>query len=204
MLRRAKASRFAGRTPKIAGTSLLLCLIFSFGCAPNMSRQPKYKPLSGSDFFGDGGMARPAVDGTVARGHQRTDKRFFTGKVNGVLLVSMPLTVTREVLERGRQRYDIFCSPCHGRVGDGTGMVVQRGLRRPPSYHIDRLRVAPDGHFFDAMTNGFGAMPSYASRIEPRDRWAITAYIRALQLSQATKVQDVPAAERAKLIEAAR
>jgi cytochrome c553 len=172
------------------------------GCAPNMFRQPKYKPLAKSDFFADGSAARAPVEGTVARGRLRTDERFFTGKVNGVLVATLPLTVTRGVLERGKERYEIFCSPCHGRVGDGTGMVVQRGLRRPPSYHIDRLREAPDGHFFDVITNGFGAMPSYASRIGAGDRWAITAYIRALQLSQAAKIQDVPPAERPKLLEA--
>jgi mono/diheme cytochrome c family protein len=192
------------KRPLTLSISVVSLALLAGGCAPNMSRQPKYRPLAGSDFFPDGSMARPPVEGTVARGHQRTDERFFTGKVNGVLLSRLPLAVTRQVLERGKQRYDIFCSPCHGRVGDGTGMVVQRGLRRPPSYHIDRLREAPDGHFFDAMTNGFGAMPSYASRIEPADRWAITAYIRALQLSQAAKIQDIPAPERAKLLEAAK
>jgi mono/diheme cytochrome c family protein len=179
----------------------ILGLVFlTGGCAPNMSRQPKYKPLAGSDFFADGSTARPPVEGTVARGRMRADERFFTGKINGVLVSRLPLTVTRSVLERGRERYDIFCSPCHGRIGDGSGMVAQRGLRQPPSYHIDRLREAPDGHFFDVMTNGFGAMPSYASRIAVEDRWAITAYVRALQLSQAAKIQDVPPAERPKLL----
>lgn len=174
------------------------------GCAPNMSRQPKYKSLAKSDFFVDGSSARPPVEGTVARGRLRTDERFFTGKTNGVLIPRLPLIVTRSVLARGRERFNIFCSPCHGRVGDGSGMVAQRGLRHPPSYHIDRLREAPDGHFFDVMTNGFGAMPSYASRVDASDRWAITAYIRALQLSQAAKIQDVPPAERAKLVGAAK
>jgi hypothetical protein len=169
-----------------------------------MSQQPKYKSLAESDFFVDGSAARLPVEGTIARGYLRLDTSFFAGKVNGVLIRDLPLKVTRQVLERGKGRYGIFCTPCHGSIGDGSGMVVQRGLRRPPSYHIDRLREAPDGHFFDVITSGFGAMPSYASRIPVEDRWAITAYVRALQLSQAAKISDVPPEERPKLLEATR
>jgi mono/diheme cytochrome c family protein len=172
------------------------------GCAPNMFKQPKNKSLTESDFFADGRAARLPVEGTVARGMLRTDERLYTGKVNGLFVGNVPLPLTRELLTRGRERFDIFCSPCHGRLGDGSGMIVQRGLRRPPSYHIDRLREIPDGYFFDAITNGFGAMPSYASRVGVQDRWAITAYIRALQLSQASRLEDVPPAERPKLLEA--
>ena len=189
-------------------TALLISLatiaLFAGACAPNMFKQPKNKPLSGSDFFADGRSARAPVEGTVARGGLRRDERYYTGKTNGLFAGNQPLPVTREVLSRGRERFDIFCSPCHGRVGDGSGMVVQRGLRRPPSYHIDRLRDAPDGYFFDVITNGFGAMQSYASRISVRDRWAITAYIRVLQLSQAAKMADVPPAERKRLLETAK
>ncbi len=177
--------------------------LFAGACAPNMSKQPKNRPLSESDLFADGRSARIPVEDTVARGALRSDERYFTGKTNGLFAGNQPLAVTRELLLRGRERFDIFCSPCHGRVGDGSGMVVQRGLRRPPSYHIDRLKDAPDGYYFDVITNGFGAMPSYASRIPVRDRWAITAYIRILQLSQAAKIGDVPPAESKRLLEAA-
>jgi cytochrome c553 len=132
------------------------------------------------------------VPGTVARGQLRIDEGFYTGKVNGVELDAFPMPVTRDVLERGRERYNIYCTPCHDRLGEGRGMIVQRGFPPPPSYHIDRLRQAPVGHFYDVMTNGYGTMYSYASRISPEDRWAIAAYIRALQLSQQIKVADLP------------
>jgi hypothetical protein len=171
------------------------------GCAPNMYKQPKYTALSESDFFANGSAARPPLEGTVARGQLRLDSRYFTGKSNDLFIGNLPVPVTRELLAKGRERFDIFCSPCHGRLGDGDGMVVQRGLKRPPSYHIDRLREAPVGYFFDVITSGFGAMPSYASRIETADRWAITAYIRALQASQMAKIEDVPQSERVKLLE---
>ncbi len=164
-----------------------------------MHNQPKYKPLAPSAFFPDGKSARHPVAGTVARGELRLDDHFYRGRANGRFADSFPFPVTRAVLERGRQRYDIFCSPCHSRVGNGEGMVVQRGYRHPPSFHISRLREAPVGLFFDAMSNGFGAMPSYASRISPADRWAIIAYIRALQLSQSATLADVPAAQRREL-----
>jgi mono/diheme cytochrome c family protein len=181
-------------------TTLLLTLTVT-GCAPNMFRQPKYTALSESDFFADGSAARLPVEGTVARGQLRTDSRYYTGKANDLFIGNVPVPVTRQVLNRGRERFDIYCAPCHGRLGDGDGMVVKRGLKRPPSYHIDRLREAPDGYFFDVMSSGFGAMPSYASRIETADRWAITAYIRALQASQVAKIEDIPQTERAKLLE---
>jgi mono/diheme cytochrome c family protein len=187
----------AGVLPLALGLALM-----AGACAPNMSKQPRNKPLSESDFFTDGRSARMPVEGTVARGMLRADERLYTGKANGLFAGNLPLPVTGELLSRGRERFDIYCSPCHGRVGDGSGMIVQRGLRRPPSYHIDRLREVPDGYLFDVITNGFGAMPGYASRIGVQDRWAITAYIRALQLSHASKLEDVPAAERPKLLEA--
>jgi mono/diheme cytochrome c family protein len=172
------------------------------GCRQQMSEQPRYNPLAASDFFADGMSARPLVEGTVARGGLRLDERYYEGKAGAKLVAEFPLPVTRELLERGRERFNIFCTPCHGALGYGDGIVVQRGFRAPPSYHIDRLRTAPPGHFFDVVTNGFGAMASYASRVPVRDRWAIIAYIRALQLSQQATLTDVPAAERPKLLEA--
>ncbi len=176
-------------------------LLLATACRQDMHDQPKYKPLRGSDFFDDGRSARPFVEGTVARGHLHTDEHFYTGKVKGELVTTLPFPATKEVLERGHERYNIYCSPCHDRVGTGRGMIVQRGFRQPPSFHIDRLRQAPVGHFFDVMTNGFGTMYSYADRIPPKDRWAIVAYIRALQLSQNATLDDVPAEERRKLLE---
>ena len=166
------------------------------------------KPYRGTSFFGDGLSSRPPVEGTVARGYLRTDTEFFTGKKNKALSGSpapatttstqaatgqnaypddvdvFPIPVTKEVVDRGRQRYDIFCTVCHGKTGYGDGMIVRRGFRKAASFHEDRLRNAPVGHFFDAMTNGWGAMPSYAPQIAVQDRWAIIAYIRALQASQ--------------------
>jgi mono/diheme cytochrome c family protein len=128
-----------------------------------------------------------------------SDTHFYTGKVDGNLVETLPFPVTRTLLERGHERYEIYCAPCHDRVGSGQGMVVRRGFRRPPSLHIDRLREAPIGHFFDVISNGFGAMPDYAAQIPPRDRWAIAAYIRALQLSQHATLADVPAELREQL-----
>jgi mono/diheme cytochrome c family protein len=174
--------------------------LLSAACSPNMREQPRYKPLAYSGFFADARAARQPVDGTVARGQLRQDAQFYTGKVNGAPVQKTPVPVTAELLKRGQERYDIYCSPCHGRVGDGQGMVVQRGFQPPPSYHVERLVESPDGHFFDVITNGFGVMASYASRVAPADRWAITAYIRALQLSQAATMSDVPAGERDKLM----
>jgi mono/diheme cytochrome c family protein len=182
------------------GCALVPLLIVLAGCGPDMRQQPSYKPLAYSELFEDGRAARPAVPGTVARGDLRLDAAFFTGKVEGAPVPRIPFAVNLQNLQRGRERYDIYCSPCHGRVGDGTGMVVQRGFVQPPSLHVERLREAPDGHFFDVMTNGFGVMASYASRVSPADRWAITAYIRALQFSQSAGIDDVPAEEREKLL----
>jgi len=164
-----------------------------------MHIQPRYDSLDPSTFFDDGRSARPAVPGTVARGNLRVDAHLYTGKVDGVVVNTFPFPITRQVLERGRERYNIYCSPCHDYVGTGRGMIVRRGFQPPPSYHNDRLRTAPVGHFFDVITNGFGAMRSYADRVSPQDRWAIIAYIRALQLSQNAALADVPEKERAQL-----
>jgi mono/diheme cytochrome c family protein len=164
-----------------------------------MHDQPKYIPLRQSTFFPDQRSARPPVAGTVARGQLYEDALLYTGKVNGAEATIFPFPIDERLLRRGRERHDIYCSPCHARTGEGDGLVVRRGYRRPPSYHEDRLRNVPVGHFFDVMTNGFGAMPDYAAQIKAEDRWAITAYIRALQLSAHATLSDVPPGEREKL-----
>jgi mono/diheme cytochrome c family protein len=169
------------------------------GCRRDMQDQPKYTPLRASSFFPDDRSARPLVEGTVARGHLGDDTLLETGKIGNDDATVFPFAVDARVLARGRERYDIYCSPCHGRTGAGNGMVVQRGFRHPPSYHDERLRNAPVGHFVDVMTNGFGAMADYRQQVEPRDRWAIAAYIRALQLSEHATIADVPENERGRL-----
>ena len=176
------------------GVALLLVLALG-GCREDMQDQPRLKPLARSDFYADGRSERPLVANTIARGQLRADKYFYSGMINGQPGNVMPFPVTAEVLSRGQERFNIYCSPCHSKLGDGNGMIVQRGYRRPPSFHIDRLRQAPLGHFYDVMTNGFGAMPSYAPQIPPRDRWAIISYIRALQLSQNATMGEVPSGE---------
>lgn len=191
-----RAEPIRGRWWLIAGAPLLL---LASGCRQDMHDQPKYKPLAESSFFEDQRASRPLPPGTVARGQLREDTRFYTGKEGDDPIATFPMPVTREVLERGRQRFNIYCSPCHDRLGTGLGMVVLRGMRRPPSYHIERLRAAPVGYFYDVITNGFGAMQDYSAQVEPRDRWAIVAYIRVLQRSQNATLADVPADERAKL-----
>jgi len=164
-----------------------------------MHDQPKYPPLRASAFFGDDRSARPLVAGTVARGHLRQDSLLETGRIGNTDADVFPFTVDAPMLARGRERFNIYCSPCHGRTGGGDGMIVRRGFRHPPSYHDERLRNAPVGHFVDVMTNGFGAMADYRQQVEPRDRWAIAAYIRALQLSEHATMADVPDSERGRL-----
>lgn len=186
---------FRGKRAAVLAAMLLVLA----GCRQKMANQPRYDPLETSDFFADGMAARPRVPGTVARGEMSNDPFFDTGKINGVVADGFPFAMTAEVINRGHERYDIYCSECHGRVGDGDGMIPARGFRRPPSFHTATLRAATTGHFFDVMTNGFGAMPPYGTMIPPRDRWAIAAYIRALQLSQNATVADVPPGDRAKL-----
>lgn len=181
------------------GVSLLAIALWGTGCRRDMFNQPKSKPLGVNDFFPDGAASRPVPPHTVARGHLNEDEAFYTGMVGTNLVTEFPFPITRAVLERGRERFDIYCAVCHGRTGEGNGMIVQRGFPAPPSYHIDRLRNAPVGHFYDVMTRGYGVMYSYASRVEPKDRWAIAAYIRALQLSRHASLDDVPPAERAQL-----
>jgi mono/diheme cytochrome c family protein len=150
-----------------------------------MHNQPKYRPLRPSTLFADGSSARPLVEGTVPRGTLREDEAFFTGKASGATVKELPFPMTAQDLDRGQERFNIFCTPCHDATGSGRGMVVQRGYRPPPSLHDPRLRAADPGYFFDVISNGFGAMPDYKTQIDPRDRWRIVAYVRALQLSQA-------------------
>jgi mono/diheme cytochrome c family protein len=176
-----------------AACAVMFFMALTSACRLDMHVQPRQNPLSYSDFYSDHRSARPPVEGTVARGELNADFYFYTGKIGNNPGDAMPFPVTKEVLERGRERYDIYCAPCHSRVGDGNGFVPSRGFaRRPPSYHIPRLQKAPLGYFFDVMTNGFGIMPDYASQITPQDRWNIVAYIRALQLSQNATTADVP------------
>ena len=177
----------------------VLLVVAGSACRQDMHDQPKYVPLRQSTFFNDARSARPVVEGTVARGQLHDDELMYTGKVNGVDAAMFPMRIDAAVMARGQQRFNIYCSPCHGRTGQGDGMVVRRGYRRPPSLHQDRLRDAPVGHFFDVMTNGFGAMPDYAAQIKVEDRWAIVAYIRALQLSEHATLADVPAVDRSRI-----
>jgi mono/diheme cytochrome c family protein len=158
-----------------------------------MYDQPRYEPLESSDFFNDGRASRPLVDGVVQYGAEAPTTPRDTGRAGGALVAELPVELNEALLRRGRTRFDVFCSNCHGRLGDGNGMIVERGYRRPPTFHSDRLRGVPIGHYFDVMTNGFGAMPSYALQTSVDDRWAIAAYVRALQLSQYAASDDLPA-----------
>jgi mono/diheme cytochrome c family protein len=185
------------------GSAVLVCGIFVcallLGCRQDMHVQPKYVPEDPSTFFADGRSERQPVEGTVARGELRTDELLYTGRVNGVVADLFPFPITAADLARGRERYNIYCSPCHDYTGSGNGMIVQRGFPSPPSFHLDRLRQAPAGHFFEVITNGVGLMYSYAARVAPEDRWRIAAYIRALQLSQRGAITDVPAVQAGEL-----
>jgi mono/diheme cytochrome c family protein len=187
---------FRSRVSRGRSVSVVLVFAVLAGCQQKMADQPRYEPLSRSTFFNDGRAARPLVEGTVARGQLGSDAQLYTGKEGGKWVDTFPFPVTLAVLSRGQQRFNIFCAPCHDRVGTGQGTIVRRGYRAPPSFHIDRLRQAPAGYFFDAMTNGFGVMPDYAQQVHPEDRWAIVAYIRALQLSQHATLADVPEDQR--------
>jgi mono/diheme cytochrome c family protein len=178
------------------GAVLFLLAAAVTACRQDMHDQPKDKPFRESTFFDDKRSARPFVSGTVARGALREDEVFFTGKVGRDFVTEIPVKVTAELLERGKTEFQVFCSPCHGRTGRGDGMVVQRGFKKPPSYHTDQLRQMPVGYFYDVITNGFGAMSDYAAQVPPEDRWAIAAYVRTLQYSQYAPVADVPAERR--------
>jgi hypothetical protein len=164
-----------------------------------MHNQPKYRGLRPSTFFADGSSARPLVEGTIARGTLEDDDAFYTGKVDSAMVKEFPFPIDEKVLDRGQERYNIYCSPCHDRTGSGNGIVVQRGFKQPPSYHIERLRQADVGYFFDVITNGFGAMPDYRAQVAPRDRWAIIAYIRALQYARHAPAVDIPGGDPTKI-----
>jgi len=208
--RQSLSARCSGRAAKLS-LLLFGCLFMGTGCRMDMQDQPKMKPYRSSTFFSDGLSTRPRVEGTVPRGFLMTDSEYFTGKKLGRSIANpgsspaptattaggsmptgaaaypddvevFPIPVTKELVHRGKERYEIFCSACHGFTGNGDGMIVRRGFRRAAAFNDDRLRQAPVGHFFDAITNGWGAMPSYAAQVPVQDRWAIIAYIRALQL----------------------
>jgi mono/diheme cytochrome c family protein len=192
----------ASMAPVSIVCTLCIAVACAGGCHTDMQDQPRYEALEASTFFSDGMSSRQPVEGTIARGQLHEDEAFYTGHDADKLAAKVPISVDRALLERGHQRFDIYCSMCHGFAGEGDGVIVQRGLRRPPSFHSERLRNAPAGHFFDVMTHGFGAMPRYAVQIEPHDRWAIVAYLRVLQLSQNARLEDVPEEQRSKLEEA--
>ncbi len=193
----ARPARSLARGVTVACLGAVALLLF--GCRMDMHIQPKYLPYEPTDFFADGRSERQPVPGTVARGQLRLDELMFTGRENGVVVDKFPFPITKADLDRGRERYNVYCTPCHDYTGTGRGMIVQRGFPQPPSYHIQRLRDAPAGHFYEVMTNGFGAMYSYAARVEPADRWRIAAYIRVLQLARNAKIDDVPETDRARL-----
>lgn len=187
-----------------AACRMLLCVTLALFCAggcyqQKMADQPRFEPLEASVFFDDGQASRHLVPGTVARGHLDLDEHFTRGKVNGQPVEEFPMPVTRDLLNRGRERMEIFCSPCHDHLGTGEGMVVRRGFPHPPSWHSDHMREMAVGEFFQVITHGFGRMPAYGTRLSPEDRWAIVAYLRALQLSQYAPISELPAEDAAKV-----
>jgi len=189
----------ANRPRYAIAAQVILLVVALCGCRQEMYDQPKYKPLGESRFFADRRASRALPEGTVPRGWLRSDQKLYEGKEGHDLTATLPVPLTPELLAHGRERFNIYCSPCHDRTGGGHGMVVRRGYQPPPSFHIDRLREAPVGHFFDVMTNGLGAMPDYASQVPVSDRWAIAAYVKALQLSQHAPLSDVPGDRREEL-----
>jgi mono/diheme cytochrome c family protein len=170
-------------------------------CRQDMHDAPRYDALEKSDFFTDRRTSRELIEGTVARGQLRADDAYYTGKVDGTPLAALPagITLDKALVERGQSRFNIYCAPCHSQTGEGDGMVVRRGYKQPPSLHDPRLRAQPLGYFYDVITRGFGQMPDYAAQIQPKDRWAVAVYLKALQLSQHATVEDVPAEERGNL-----
>lgn len=196
----------------LRGAAAAICLIMTLGCQQQMAEQPRFWPLEESKFFADGRSSRPLEPGTVARGQLEDDPHLYTGRRSGAHGIAsyfdtFPFPITRADLRRGQERYGIFCALCHGTLGDGDGKIVQRGFTRPPSFHTDlarglkgqRLKEAPHGYYFEVITNGHGAMASYAAQVPAQDRWRIIAYIRALQLSQDAPLEAVPEAERQQL-----
>ena len=187
--------------PDRSAAVLAAAILLISGCDQAMSDQPKRKPFQESSFFADGRSSRVPVAGKIPQGGLRLDDHFHRGLSGGEFASQFPAAVTADTLRRGRERYDIFCSPCHDRTGSGRGMIVQRGYRPPPSFHLDRLRQAPPGYLFDVVTRGLGAMPGYSEQVRTADRWAIIAYLRALQLSRLGDVNDLPRARIGRQIE---
>ena len=183
----------------VRALSVLALAALAAACRQDMHDQPKAEPYEASTFFADGRAMRPSVPGTVARGRLEEDEHLHQGRVGGELARTFPFAITAADLQEGRRSFEVFCAPCHGRTGGGNGMIVERGMRPPPSFHVERLRDAPPGHFFDVITHGFGVMYDYSDRIPARDRWRIIAYVRALQRSQSASLADVPADRRAEL-----
>ena len=195
---RKQSARVKSMLPLLA----VLTALGETGCRQEMYDQPRANALSASDFVPDGAASQQLPPHSVARGELREDQVFYTGRVGETLVAVFPFEVTMPVLERGQQQFNIYCAVCHGRTGAGNGMIVQRGFPAPPSLHEQRLREAPPGHYYDVITNGFGVMYSYANRVQPADRWAITAYIRALQLSQHAALEQLPPAIRKEFTDA--
>ena len=188
---------------KLYKTGLILAALglalFLTSCTMDMKHQPHFEAYESTTFFENGSSVRPYIEDTVARGNARLDDALYTGMVDGAYVEEFPVAISKEDLQRGHERYDIYCAPCHGMIGDGDGMVVQRGFKAPPSLNQDRLREAAPGYFYYAIDQGFGAMPSYANRIPVQDRWLIIAYVRALQLSQHASVADLSQADQSKV-----
>jgi mono/diheme cytochrome c family protein len=192
--------RFGGTSASPLPVAVVLGLvILAAGCRQDMHDAPRIEPYEANAFFPDQRGSRTPPTGTVARGWLRADEALYTGKLNGQPVDAFPFAISHDDLKRGQERFNIYCSPCHGRMGDGNGMVVQRGLRQAASYHSDRLRQETVGYFFDVITNGFGAMQGYAEQVPVRDRWLIVAYVRALQYSQNANIDDVPTERRSEL-----
>jgi hypothetical protein len=189
--RRGKSAVMVAK--RVGAFGAMAAMLVLAGCRQDMHDQPKFIPQRGTTFFADGRSVRPQVIGTIARNQMHENEYFYTGMVAGKEGDGFPIALTPAVMQRGQERYNIYCTPCHSRVGNGDGMIVQRGYRPAGDFHTDRLRTAPLGHFFYVMSNGYGAMPDYAAQLTPEDRWAVVAYIRALQLSQDAKPGDVAA-----------
>jgi mono/diheme cytochrome c family protein len=189
---------------RLAWLAVAVAVAPALACVDDMADQPRYEPLTASSFFANGMSSRPLVEGTIARGQLPADAALQTGKsADGQFIAELPVTLDARLLARGQERFNIYCSVCHGRTGEGNGMIVQRGFRQPPTYHSDRLRGMPVGYFYDVIAQGFGAMPAYRKQVPLADRWAIVAYVRALQLSRHAPAAELSDTERAKLVEPA-
>ena len=202
MLERLSQARRGPARDGVLSLALLLLIATGTACRQDMHDQPSHTALESSDFFPDGRSSRPPVAGTVARGHLAEDAHMILGRIGDKFATTFPFEITMDVMRRGRERYNIFCSPCHDALGTGRGMVVRRGFSQAASFHIDRLRTVETGYLFDVATNGFGRMAGYAAQIPVNDRWAIVAYVRALQLSQSLRVEELDEEGRASLARA--